>query len=69
MVLKSLVAAFYNTLSRFLVVPGLVLDLSDHLLSLLFISILFAILFKVHPRCQSILALRRPGRRSQRLVI
>jgi membrane protein len=49
MVLKSLVFAFYQTLSRFLVVPGLVLNLADHVLSFLFISVLFAILFKVLP--------------------
>jgi membrane protein len=49
MVLKSLVLAFYQTLSRFLVVPGLVLNLADHVLSFLFISVLFAILFKVLP--------------------
>jgi membrane protein len=49
MLLKSLLLAFYQTLSRFLVVPGLVLDLADHLLSFLIISVLFAVLFKVLP--------------------
>lgn len=49
MVLKSLLAAFYGTISRFLAVPGIILDLSDHGFSLLFISILFAILYKVLP--------------------
>jgi membrane protein len=49
MVLKSLLAAFYTNISRFLVVPGIVLDISDHAFSFLFTSLLFAVLFKVLP--------------------
>lgn len=49
MVLKSLLAAFYETISHFLVVPGYVLELGDHVFSLVFISALFAILYKVLP--------------------
>jgi membrane protein len=49
MVLKSLLAAFFDTVSRFLVVPETVLAISDHLLTFLFLSLLFAILFKVLP--------------------
>jgi membrane protein len=49
MVLKSLLTAFYDTVSRFLVVPEKVLEISDHLLTFLFISVLFALLFKVLP--------------------
>jgi membrane protein len=49
MVLKSLLAAFYETISRFLAVPGFVLDIIDSGFSLLFISVLFAILYKVLP--------------------
>ena len=49
MILKSLLAYFFKTVSRFLAVPELVLQLSDHVLSLLFLSVLFAILYKVLP--------------------
>ncbi len=49
MVLKSLLAAFFETVSRYLAVPELVLQLSDHVFSLLFLSVLFAILYKVLP--------------------
>ncbi len=46
-VLKSLLAYFFQTVSRFLVVPVFVLQISDHVFSLVFISVLFAILYKV----------------------
>jgi membrane protein len=49
MVLKSLLVAFYKTFSRFLVVPEFFLQIIDHVFSLLFISVLFAILYKVLP--------------------
>ena len=49
MLLKSLLAYFFQTVSRFLVVPEIVLQISDHVFSLLFISALFAILYKVLP--------------------
>jgi membrane protein len=49
MVLKSLLAAFYETISRFLVVPGIVLDITDLVFSLVITSALFAILYKVLP--------------------
>lgn len=49
MLLKSLLAYFFDTVSRFLVVPGIVLEISDHVLSLLVVSVLFAILYKVLP--------------------
>jgi membrane protein len=48
-VLKSLLAYFFDTVSRFLVVPVFVLQISDHVFSLVFISVLFAILYKVLP--------------------
>jgi membrane protein len=47
--LKSLLAYFFQTVSRFLVVPEIVLQISDHVFSLLFITVLFAILYKVLP--------------------
>ncbi len=49
MLLKSLLAYFFQTVSRFLVVPEIVLQISDHVFSLLFITVLFAILYKVLP--------------------
>jgi membrane protein len=48
-VIKSLLAAFYETISRYLDVPGFILDLSDYGFSLVLISLLFAILYKVLP--------------------
>jgi membrane protein len=49
MVLQSLLTAFVDTVSRFLVVPGLVLQVGDHILSLVFTSLLFTVLYKVLP--------------------
>jgi membrane protein len=49
MVLKSLLDAFYQSVSEFLVVPGGVLALIEHGFSILFLTILFAILYKVLP--------------------
>jgi membrane protein len=49
MVIKSLLAAFFHTVSRFLVVPALLLEVGDHVLSLLFITMLFTVLYKVLP--------------------
>jgi membrane protein len=49
MVLKSLLAAFYTSVSEFLVMPGTVIDLIDHSFSILFLTALFTILYKVLP--------------------
>ncbi len=49
MVLKSLLAAFYTSVSEFLVMPGSVIDLIDHGFSILFLTALFTILYKVLP--------------------
>jgi membrane protein len=48
-VLKSLLAAFYTSVSEFLVVPGFVIYLIDHNFSILSITALFTILYKVLP--------------------
>ena len=48
-ILKSLLAAFYSRLSDLLIVPGIVIDLVDHGLSIVFLTALFTILFKVLP--------------------
>ncbi|MBM4289490.1 MAG: YihY/virulence factor BrkB family protein [Deltaproteobacteria bacterium] len=49
MVLKSLLVAFYDTISRHLVVPAVVVTVVDHSFSIIFLTILFAILYKVLP--------------------
>ena len=48
-VLRSLLAAFYTSVSEFLVMPGFVIDLIDSSFSLLLMTALFTILYKVLP--------------------
>ena len=48
-VLKSLLAAFYTSVSEFLVMPALFIVLVDHGFSLLLMTTLFTILYKVLP--------------------
>lgn len=47
--LKSLILAFYHTISQFLDLPDQFLDLADHALSFLLVTALFTVLFKVLP--------------------
>ncbi len=49
MILRSLLAAFYDRLSDHLVVPPVLVAVSEQLLSLAFLAALFTILYKVLP--------------------
>ncbi len=49
---RSLLAAFFNRMDDFMVIPSLVLQVTDHLVNLIFLSALFSILFKVLPSAQ-----------------
>jgi len=49
MVIKSFLAAFYKTISNYLVVPGFLLELINQTFTLIFLSFLFAILYKILP--------------------